>query len=119
MSIEKASTDHFVSRLKSDQHIRKFRFIKSITLEQVFIQNKLTKIDFLKLDCEGAEGLIFKSTPKSYLKKIRKIAIEYHDHLSPMKHQEIVSTLRGLDFKVIIVSGERPTFGYIYAKNMN
>jgi FkbM family methyltransferase len=53
--------------------------IKTITLKQVFEQNKIKKCDFLKIDCEGAEYEILLNTPFKYLKKIKSISAEYHD----------------------------------------
>lgn len=52
--------------------------VPSTTLKKIFIDNKLATIDFLKLDCEGAEYEILFNTPKTYLRKIKKIALEAH-----------------------------------------
>lgn len=43
--------------------------IQCITLEDVFDLNNLAKVDFLKLNCEGAEYEILFNTSKKYLKK--------------------------------------------------
>ena len=52
--------------------------INTITLKDVFEQNKIEKCDYLKMDCEGAEYEIFYNTPKKYLDKIKSISMEYH-----------------------------------------
>jgi len=53
--------------------------VETITLEDVFKKNKISKCDFLKMDCEGAEFEILLNTPKNILKKINSIAMEYHE----------------------------------------
>ncbi len=86
----------------------------SIKLLDVFKQNKISKIDFLKIDCEGSEGLIFKSINKTVLSKINKISLEYHDNVSPINHKQIIQILIKNNFNTKQVSiGEN--FGYIYA----
>ena len=60
--------------LKSKKYVE----IKSITLKDVFDDNKIKRCDILKMDCEGAEYEIFYKAPKRYLKKIREIRLEYH-----------------------------------------
>jgi len=88
--------------------------VRSIKLKDVFKQNKISKIDFLKMDCEGSEGLIFKSTDKDVWSKINKLSLEYHDNSSPVSHDQIIKILETNKFMTKHVSiGEE--FGYIYA----
>lgn len=88
--------------------------IKISTLENLLFKYKIDKIDFLKIDCEGGEGEIFKlNNPKVWL-KINKISIEYHDNLSKMSHFEILKKLKILGYE----TKTRKTgkyLGYIYA----
>ena len=56
--------------------------VKSITLRDIFAMNNLRKIDYLKIDAEGAEYDILLNTRPNILKRIDKIALEYHDYLS-------------------------------------
>ncbi len=88
--------------------------VKSITLENIFIKEKIKKIDFLKIDCEGSEGLIIQSTPKRILKKIHKISMEYHDNVSPINHLAIQEKLEKSGFTVKLSELDN-YFGYIYA----
>lgn len=53
---------------------------KSITLNEVFEKNNIDSVDFLKLDCEGAEFEILYATTEINLKKIDKIGGEYHEY---------------------------------------
>lgn len=52
--------------------------VEAITLDQVFENIGRRQIDFLKLDCEGAEYSIIYNTSKEVLSKIKYIAIETH-----------------------------------------
>ena len=51
--------------------------IKTIRLDQIFIKNKLNKIDLLKVDTEGHEYEVLKGLNKK-IKNIKWILIEFH-----------------------------------------
>lgn len=89
--------------------------VPTTTLQEIMDSNNLEQIDFLKLDCEGAEGPILQSTPYSYLKRIRKIALEFHDHLSELNHRDIQNILKGASFNIRLKWDKKSPFGYIYA----
>jgi len=55
--------------------------VPTITLKDIFTRNRLKKIDFLKLDAEGAEYKILLNSQPEILKKIDKMVIEFHDFL--------------------------------------
>lgn len=57
---------------------RKFVEAETITLEQIFKDNKITHCRLLKIDCEGFEYEIFEHTPKEILEKIDYIVGERH-----------------------------------------
>jgi FkbM family methyltransferase len=69
--------------------LEKYMEVPSVTLQCIMDNNNLQYVDFLKLDCEGSEGSILISTPSEYLKRIRKIAMEFHDNVSQLKHDDI------------------------------
>lgn len=91
-----------------------FIYVKTTTIEQIIKNNKLNRIDFLKIDCEGSEGLIFKNIKLNTLRKINKISMEYHNNVSVMNHTEIIQKLRQAGFIVKIFKPSN-NFGYIYA----
>jgi len=66
---------HSIQQRRSNR----FALVDCMTLEQVFISNQINKVNLLKLDCEGAEYEILHGTSKSYLDRIDKIVLEYHD----------------------------------------
>jgi FkbM family methyltransferase len=88
--------------------------VPTTTLQQIMDDNNLKRIDFLKLDCEGSEGLILQTTPTDYLRKIRKIAMEFHDDLSPLHHNEIEKLLINAGFVTKLNWNGRSRTGYLY-----
>lgn len=56
-------------------------YIKTITLNDIISNNFIEEIDFLKVDTEGAELLIFEGLSDYNLSKIRCIALEYHHNV--------------------------------------
>lgn len=52
--------------------------VQSTTLEAILKKNRLNKIDFLKLDCEGSEYDIVYGAPSEVLDKVSVIALETH-----------------------------------------
>jgi FkbM family methyltransferase len=94
--------------------LKKFVTVPTTTLKKIFDENKLKKIDFLKMDVEGSEGDIIRSTPISYLKKINKISMEFHDNVSLLKHGEIIKYLKSAGFVVKLNWKRESFFGYIY-----
>src|SRR3989344_1810380 len=49
------------------------------TLKDILLEFKIEYCDFLKVDCEGAEYEILFNTPAEILKRIKRIALEYHN----------------------------------------
>ncbi len=90
--------------------------VPCITLQRIMDDNNLERIDFLKLDCEGSEGSILMSTPSTYLKRIGKIAMEFHNNVSQLKHNDIRGLMGELGFVTSLVwNGDSP-FGYLYGR---
>lgn len=75
--------------------------IEKITLGEIFTQNKIEKIDFLKIDTEGSEYDILLNASKDILSKIGKIIIEYHDYYNHgHNYHDIETYLKASGFKV-------------------
>ena len=89
--------------------------VPTTTLPAIIDSNNLEQIDFLKLDCEGAESSILRSTPEAYLKRVKKIAMEFHDHLSDINHEELQRILQGVGFRTRLKWDNRSPLGYLYA----
>jgi FkbM family methyltransferase len=65
--------------------------VPSITLKQIFKENNLSQIDFVKMDCEGSEFDILYNTELSFLKKIKKMMLEVHDIDTQKNNTEYMS----------------------------
>jgi FkbM family methyltransferase len=66
--------------------------VAATTLSAIMDENSLTKIDLLKIDCEGAEYEILFRTPADRFTRIQRIALETHvrpelgwDHAAAVK----------------------------------
>ena len=53
--------------------------VSGLSLAQLIEQQQLSRIDFLKIDCEGAEYPILLEMESSTLAKIQTISLEFHD----------------------------------------
>lgn len=99
----------------SEKELDRYIIVKNITLEKYIEQHNIEKIDFLKLDCEGSEGLIFKDISSQTLEKISKIAMEFHDNVSPLNHKEINKLLIKAGFSTEVLWDGKDKLGFIYA----
>lgn len=52
--------------------------VNCTTLGKIFKEQRLPRLDILKLDCEGAEYEILYQTPSKVLRRIGEIRLEYH-----------------------------------------
>lgn len=52
--------------------------VSAITLASIIKENKIEKIDLLKLDCEGSEYKILYECPKNILQRVSAISLETH-----------------------------------------
>lgn len=84
-----------------------------VTLEDVFILNKLTECDVMKIDIEGAEYDLIINTPDEILKKIKYLTLEF-DGGHEEKFGVMVTKIARLFNTHILGSPERG--GYIYAR---
>ena len=75
-------------------------------------EKKIDAIDFLKVDCEGAEYDILLNLDDHLLSRIKKIAMETHDDVNEHRHGELVEFLRAHGF---FVTYREP---FIYALNL-
>jgi FkbM family methyltransferase len=63
--------------------------VEGRTLDEVFAGLKLTKCDYLKIDCEGAEFAILFKASYSTLDAIGHICLEYHDGVTAFNHNDL------------------------------
>jgi FkbM family methyltransferase len=90
--------------------------VQTETLAGAISSCGLTRVDFLKLDCEGAEFEILLNCSASCLKQIGKISLEFHNHVTPHTHHEIARFLEEHGF-IVRVPEVRGTFGILQARS--
>ena len=89
--------------------------VPAMTMPTLMEEHRIDRIDLLKMDCEGAEGLILPSTPSSYLRRIQRVAMEFHDGSSPYDHRELRSLLDGCGFTTRLRWDGSSRNGLLYA----
>lgn len=110
----KFNNDHDITTSASifdNQHGSDEERVASVTLPGLMKEYNLTKIDLLKLDCEGAEYGIFYNTPGQVFDAVNCIALETHQ--GPAGNENTVALagyLEGLGFRV----KHRPFFIWAY-----
>ncbi len=110
------STSHHLAENNSDSNRDGSIEVQTITLKHIMDQNNLDHIDFLKMDCEGGEGDILLSTPLDYIKRIKRLAMEFHDTLSPLNHKEMDKFLVQAGFKTLLRWDGKGSSGYLFAR---
>ena len=114
ITIDSTSTAAKISHNNQDNYVS--LKIKTKTFKDFISDNNISKIDFLKVDCEGGEEFIFNETNIDYIKtNVRKIAVEYH---TSNLHQYIQNLLNTFGFETHVLSYS-DQMGLIYARNTN
>lgn len=93
-----------------------FETVTTTTLPNIIKRFRLKRIDYLKIDCEGAEYDIFRSLKKQNWQKIDRLALEFHELVPGQDHRELLAILKSNNFKT--EAGYHPienSIGYIYA----
>lgn len=90
--------------------------VRVATLPQLLAEHGFERVDFLKLDCEGAEGLILPALSDALLFSIRCIALEFHDDLSPVAHDALAKRLVERGFEVELRWDGRSSNGMLLAR---
>jgi FkbM family methyltransferase len=85
--------------------------VQTVSLDEIIRKEALTRIDFLKLDCEGAEHDILKHMSFDTASKIQGIAMETH-RVSQECFIDIPDRLKELGFEVMVEHHG----GYVYAR---
>lgn len=87
--------------------------IKTVNIEQYCKDKNISRIDFLKIDCEGAEYEIFDNLSNGFISNvIKKIVMEHHDDIVEGRtHNDIVKILENNNFEVKVADG------FVYGTN--
>jgi FkbM family methyltransferase len=108
------------SLLHDECRTEKYIEVPTVTLQDIMDNVVIGEIGFLKIDCEGCEGLIFSSTPVEYFRRVKKMEVEFHDASSPLKHDAIQRLMEEAGFKVRLhwMFGEDSPYGVLHGKRL-
>ena len=70
-----------------------FEVIETMCLDTFFTTLGISRCNFLKLDCEGAEYEIILNADSRCLERIDRIVLEYHDDITPYSHRDLLAKL--------------------------
>jgi FkbM family methyltransferase len=73
--------------------------IKTITVDDAMIELSTERIDILKLDIEGSEIEVFK-TSGPWIDRIKSIILETHDRFRPGCTQAMETAIKGCDYQI-------------------
>ena len=91
--------------------------VELVNFYQFLQENNINQIDYLKVDCEGAEYDIFDSIPNEYLtNQVKKIALEFHHKFEDKKVQKLYNKIISCGFKTRVSYETNNTIGMLYAK---
>lgn len=91
--------------------------ISAVSLDSFIKKNKIKKIDFLKLDCEGSEYEILGHLSKQTFSIIDRIALEYHELNKSQHRSSLKKVLENNQFKVEVHKHNiEPNIGYMWAR---
>jgi len=91
--------------------------IETQTLTKIIEDNNLSYIDFLKMDCEGAEYQILQGMPSRVFDKIGIISMEFHDTKDVRYTGEtIIKILNQNGFKIVKYHYDKSAKGLNYGK---
>ncbi len=93
--------------------------IDAVSLITFCKQVHISKIDLLKMDCEGAEYPIILKSPPEIFKLIDRIVMEYHDLNEQKNHFQLVAYLEGQGYQVRQQQNYVHNYlGYLYAEKL-
>ena len=105
-----ASNVH-ASTLSTDKKGRKIQVIG--TPLSKYIRGR---VDFLKIDCEGAETGVLESIKPKQFGVIKKIVCEYHNHIVPGSDKKVSTILAKYGYTIGYIKNDIvPTTGYVVA----
>jgi len=93
--------------------------VECVNFYDFIIKNKIDKIDFLKVDCEGSEYAIFDVIPDGFFSKIKKIHVEFHGN----KGEEVLLLVNklernGFEYEYEYGHSQYSSIGLIFAKKI-
>ena len=95
--------------------------IECISLAEAMEMAGARRVDFLKVDVEGAEIEILEGASSETLDKIERVALEYHNIIRQGAKDRVVRVLKGSQFSSIVSYPDHPDdrLGVLHAKRIS
>lgn len=90
--------------------------IEVISLDSFVEEHHIEQINFLKSNCEGAEGEIIPAISEKLWKKIHKIALQIHEDLSPVSGADLKEIISKHGFQIRDESSAKTRWVYCWRK---
>ncbi len=91
--------------------------IQSITLDELFLREKIQNISLLKMDIEGSEYKAFQSISDDNLKKINYMIVEFHNNFGGILRDSILNRLDANGFTYEILQDDCVGEAYEYEES--
>lgn len=92
--------------------------VKVISLQEFIREQRVSIIDFMKVDIEGGEYELIEEGDIDFLNKVKKIALEFHYIDKDRNGKKLKSYLETKGFDVRIKALPGATRGMLYARNL-
>lgn len=114
-----SSTTTSSSSLFPRKEHRTYQEVQCVTLSSQIKEHKISRLDLLKLDCEGSEYEILKSLKFDHWRKINSIILEYHLwQETDYSLQDLTSLLKRHSFSIISIKRINAKRGILFAKRI-
>lgn len=108
MSLYTPANNSILGSLRQDTSSFK-EIVQAITFSDIITKHALERVDFLKIDVEGAEFDILFANPNETLGITQKIVIEFHEFEGDKRsHQDLVDLLEAQGFRIIVEKAKFP-----------
>lgn len=105
--------DSEANKLSSNKAVR----VEAVTLAHIMQRHDIQSIDFLKMDCEGAEYPVLMEAPTSVLDRIQTISLEFHDVQSEDYNSfKLLRFLKASGFSIVKFAHEPTNHNLNYGK---
>lgn len=92
--------------------------VRCISLSEVLANPSSESCDFLKIDVEGAEYEMLLNLDDSFLRRVRRICLEYHEGVTKYSHTDLERFFIAHGWRVrVYPSTVRAELGFLYAEN--
>ncbi len=95
--------------------------VRTVPLAEFLSSHRITGVDLLKVDIEGAELEVFANLPADVLAEFRQITIEFHDFMHPETAPEVqrtIDNLRAAGFRCVRFSKDNIDLLFINSRRV-